>query len=125
MRHHVLTYHYCLATRPCEHFARFVNRPHYMFATVDITNDVKALENSGIAYQNLVDIQGQYKIRGSKEHEKDSLVHLVEAIIDHYYRDMKDSCNKDKPAWHSAWMEKLDKAHVVYADKEAYMSYEM
>ena len=40
-------------------------------------------------------------------------------------RDMKDSCNKDKRAWHSAWMEKLDKAHVVYAAKEAYTSYDM
>ena len=49
MRHHVLIYHYCLATRPCERFARFVNIPHCMFAMVDITNDVKALENSGIA----------------------------------------------------------------------------
>ena len=78
MCHHVLIYHYCLATRPCERFARFVNIPHYMFATVDI--------------------QGQYKIWGSKEHEKDSLVHLAEAIIDPYYRDMKDSCNNDKRA---------------------------
>ena len=99
VRHHVLVYHYCLATRPCERFTRFVNNPHYMFATVDITNDVKALKNSGIACQNLVDIQGQYKIYGSKEHEKDSLVHLAEAIIDPYYREMKDSCNKDKRAW--------------------------
>ena len=125
VRHHVLVYHYHLGTRHCECFARFVNSPHYMFATVDITNDVKALENSGIACQNLVDIQGQYKIRGSKEHEKDSLVHLAEAIIDPYYRDMKDSCNKDKRAWHSAWMEKLDKAHVVYAAKEAYTCYDL
>ena len=43
-------------------------------------------------------MQGQYKIWGSNEHEKDSLVHLAEAIIDPYYRDMKDSCNKDKRA---------------------------
>ncbi|XBJ10335.1 hypothetical protein VPH35_015220 [Triticum aestivum] len=103
----------------------FVNSPHYVFAMVDITNDVKALESSGLACQNLVDIQGQYKIWGNKEHEKDSLVHLAEAIIDPYYRDMKDSCNKDKCAWHSAWMEKLDKAHIVYAAKEAYTSYDM
>ena len=80
LRHHVLVYHYCLATRPCERFARFVNSPHYMFTMVDITNDVKALENSGIACQNLVDIQGQYKMWGSNE--KDSLVQLAEAIID-------------------------------------------
>ena len=57
MRHHFLIYHYYLATRPYEHFARFVNSPHYMFATVDITNDAKALENLGIACQNLIDIQ--------------------------------------------------------------------
>ena len=65
------------------------------------------------------------KIWGSKEHEKDPLVHLAEAIIDPYYRDMKDSCNNDKRAWHSAWVDKLDKAHVVYATKEAYTCYDM
>ena len=47
VRHHVLVYHYCLATRPCEHFARFVNSPHYMFATVDITNNVKGAQEFG------------------------------------------------------------------------------
>ena len=38
---------------------------------------------------------------------------------------MKDSCNKDKLAWNSAWMEKLEKAHVVYTANEAYTSYDM
>ncbi|KAE8773111.1 hypothetical protein D1007_54782 [Hordeum vulgare] len=125
VRNHVLVYLYCLNTRPCEHFDRFVNSPHYMFAMVDITNDVKMLKNSGITYKNLVDIQGQYKTWGSKKDEKDSLVYLAEAIIDPYYRYMKDSCNKDKCVWHSAWMERLDKAHVVYAAKEAYTSYKI
>ena len=77
-----------------------------MFTTVDINNDANVLKNSGIACQNLVDIQGQYKIWGSKEHEKDSLVHLAEAIIDPYYRDMKDSYNKDRRAWHSVSVSK-------------------
>ena len=27
MHHHVLVYHYFLATRPCDRFARFVNSP--------------------------------------------------------------------------------------------------
>jgi hypothetical protein len=63
--------------------------------------------------------------RSGAANEKDSLVHFAETIIDPYYRDMKDSCNKDKRAWHSAWMEKLDKAHIVYAAKEAYTSYDM
>src|SRR5215216_6472627 len=49
VRDHVLVYHYCLATRPYERFARFVNSPHYMFVTVDITHDVKVLKNSGFA----------------------------------------------------------------------------
>ncbi|KAE8794239.1 hypothetical protein D1007_31123 [Hordeum vulgare] len=102
VRNHLLVYHYCLATRPCELFTRFVNITHYMFSMVDITNDVKVLKNSDIAYQNLVDIHEQYKIWGSKRREKKSLVHLAKAIIDPYYRDMKDSCNKDKHAWHSA-----------------------
>ncbi|KAE8787887.1 hypothetical protein D1007_38102 [Hordeum vulgare] len=102
VHNHVLIYHYCVATSPCKHFARFINIPHYMFAMVDITNDVKVLKNLGIACQNLVDTQGQYKISGNKKHEKDSLVHLAEAIIDPYHRDMKDSCNKDKRGWHSA-----------------------
>ena len=61
----------------------------------------------------------------SAKNKLNSLVHLVEAIINPYYRNMKDSCDKDKRAWHSAWMEKLDKAHVVYAAKEAYTSYDM
>ncbi|KAE8782896.1 hypothetical protein D1007_43685 [Hordeum vulgare] len=56
VRNHVLVYHYSLATRPCENFARFFKNTHYMFAMVDITNDVKVLKNSGIACKNLVDI---------------------------------------------------------------------
>ncbi|KAE8793051.1 hypothetical protein D1007_32368 [Hordeum vulgare] len=82
VHNHVLVYFDCLATRSCEHFARFVNSPHYMFATMDITNDVKILKNLGLTYQNLVNIEGQYKIWGSKKREKESLVHLAEAIID-------------------------------------------
>ncbi|KAE8810430.1 hypothetical protein D1007_12906 [Hordeum vulgare] len=85
----------------------------------------KGSQEFGHRCQNLVNIHGQYKMWGSKKHEKDSLVHLVEAIIDPYYRGMKDSCNKDKHAWHSSWKEKLDKAHVVYAAKEAYTIYDM
>jgi hypothetical protein len=58
VRHHVLVYHYSLATRPCERFARFINSPDYKFATVDTFNDLKVLETTGLACQNLVDIQG-------------------------------------------------------------------
>ncbi|KAE8787126.1 hypothetical protein D1007_05532 [Hordeum vulgare] len=43
VHHHVLHYHYCLATVPCERFTRFVNNPDYRFSTVDTTNDLKVL----------------------------------------------------------------------------------
>ena len=46
MRHDVLIYHYHLATRPCERFSRFINNSDYSFATVDTTNDLKALKVS-------------------------------------------------------------------------------
>ena len=31
----------------------------------------------------------------------------------------------DKRAWHSAWMKKLDKDHIVYTTNEVYMCYNM
>ncbi|KAE8815829.1 hypothetical protein D1007_06661 [Hordeum vulgare] len=101
------------------------------------TNNLVLVEHS-IHIMEVLLAEEKYKVAGfdleytfacfgshPKKHEKDSVVHLAEVIIDPHYRDMKDSCNKDKRAYHSAWMEKLDKAHVVYAAKEAYMSYEM
>ncbi|KAE8816119.1 hypothetical protein D1007_06444 [Hordeum vulgare] len=57
MGHYIIVYHYCLGTRPCERFARFVNIPDYVFGTVDTTIDEKVLKNMGLACRNLVDIQ--------------------------------------------------------------------
>jgi len=48
VRHDVLVYHYHLATRPCKRFSRFINSSDYNFATVDTTNDQKALKVSGL-----------------------------------------------------------------------------
>ena len=31
VRHHVLIYHYCMATEPCDRFNRFVNSTDYKF----------------------------------------------------------------------------------------------
>ena len=39
VRHHVLIYHYCMAT---DRFAMFVNSTDYMFAMVETTNDKSA-----------------------------------------------------------------------------------
>ena len=57
VRHDVLVYHYDLATRPRERFSRFINSPDYSFATVDTTNDLKALKVSNMKCPNLVNIQ--------------------------------------------------------------------
>ena len=43
LRHHVLIYHYYMATEPSDCFARFVNSTDYKFATVETTSDVKPL----------------------------------------------------------------------------------
>jgi hypothetical protein len=42
VRHHVLIYHYCMATEPCDRFTRFVNSTDYKFAMMETTDDVKA-----------------------------------------------------------------------------------
>jgi hypothetical protein len=125
VRHDVLVYHYHLATRPCERFARFINSLDYSFATVDTNNDLKALELSGLPCRNLVDIRGHYMVWGSRKNKQDSLVDLGSAIIDPYYMKMKDESKKDKIAWHSAWEQRLDEEHFKYAAKDAYTSYEM
>ncbi|KAE8798648.1 hypothetical protein D1007_26136 [Hordeum vulgare] len=59
------------------------------------------------------------------------MVDLAMAIVDPYYRGMKDVYKKKKKkkkkkvAWHRAWVRRLDEYHVKYAAKEAYISYEM
>jgi hypothetical protein len=123
MRHHLLAYHYCLATRTCEHFARFVNSPNYKFATVDTADDVKALQILGLACQKLVDTRGHYRVWGSTK--KASLVELVVAIIKPYYENMTDGAKKNPAAWHGAWVWRLDEAHLKFAAKSVYTCYEM
>ena len=76
MQHDVLIYHYHLATRPCERFSRFINSPDYSFATMDTTNDLKALKVSGLKCLNLVNIH-HYKVRGSDNNKLNSLVDLA------------------------------------------------
>ena len=92
MRHHVLIYHYCMATEPCDHFNRFVNPTDYKFATVETTDDVKALSVMGLASQNLFEIRDHYRDWGSTK--KDSLVELASAIIDPYYEKMKQDARR-------------------------------
>ncbi|KAE8780191.1 hypothetical protein D1007_46705 [Hordeum vulgare] len=102
MCHHILLYHYCLATKPCKRFTRFVSSPDNRFASVDTTNDPNVLKTSVLACQKLVDIHDHYKVWGSKK-DKDSHVDLVVAIIDPYYIDMKAECDKNKLVWHRSW----------------------
>ncbi|KAE8773427.1 hypothetical protein D1007_54315 [Hordeum vulgare] len=117
MHYHVHLYHYCLATVPCERLTGFVNNPDYGFATVDTTNDPKVLKTSGLAFQKLVDIRDKYNICGSKK-DMDSDVDLAEAITNPYCGGMKAECDKDKPAWHSAWVKRLDEQNLQTAAKK-------
>ena len=113
VRHDILVYHYHLATRPCERFSRFINSSDYSFATVDTTNDLKALKFSGLKCPNLVNIQHHYKVWGSDKNKLNSLVDLASAIIDPYYMKMKDESKKEKIAWHGAWEQRLDEEHKL------------
>ena len=95
VRHHVLIYHYCMATGPCNRFNRFFNSTDYKFAMVETTDDVKALSVTGLACQNLVEIHDHYRVWGSTK--KDSLVELASAIIDPYYEKMKQDAQRTSP----------------------------
>ena len=101
VRHDVLVYQYHLARRPCERFSRFIKSSDYSFATVDTTNDLKALKVSDLKCPNLVNIQSHYKVWGSEKNKLNSLVDLASAIIDPYYMKMKNESKKDKNTWHS------------------------
>ena len=90
MRHHVLIYHYCMATEPCDRFNWFVNSTDYKFATVDTKDDVKALSITGLACKNLVEIRDHYRVWGSTK--KDSLAELASAIMDPYYEKDEAGC---------------------------------
>ncbi|KAE8770044.1 hypothetical protein D1007_58273 [Hordeum vulgare] len=125
VQHDIHVYHYHLATRSFERFARFINNPYYSFAAVDTTNDLKVINVSGLTSQNLVNIRDHYKIWASTNNRQNSLVDLTSAIIDPYYMKMKHESKKDKNAWHSAWDQRLDEEQVKYATKEAYTSYKM
>ena len=92
VRHHVLIYHYCMATEPCDCFNRFVNSTDYKFATVETTDNVNALSVTGLACKNLVEIHDHYRVWGSTK--KDSLVELASAIIDPYYKKMKQDAQR-------------------------------
>ena len=80
-----------MATEPCDRFNRFVNSTDYKFATVETTNDVKALRVMGLACKYLVEIRDHYNVWGSM---KDSLVELASAIIDPYYEKMKQDAQR-------------------------------
>ena len=103
VRHHVLIYHYCMATEPCDHFNRFVNSTDYKFAMVETKDGVKAISVMGLACKNLVEIRDHYMVWGSPK--QDSLVELASAIIDPYYEKMKQDAQRTSPvSWHKAWM---------------------
>lgn len=124
VRYHVLIYHYCMATEPCDRFNGFVNSTDYKFAMVDSNDDVKALSITGLACKNLVEIRDHYRVWGSTK--QDSLVKLASAIIDPYYKKMKQDAHRTNPvSWHKTCMRQLDEPHLRFAAKRMYTWYEM
>ena len=113
-----------MAIEPCDRFNRFVNNTDYKFATVETTDDVKALGVTGLGCKNLVEICDHYRVWGSTK--KDSLVELASAIIDPYYEKMKqDAQRTSRISWHRAWMQQLYDPHLMFAAKSMYTCYQM
>src|SRR5215216_6778740 len=113
-----------MATEPCDCFARFVNSTNYKFAMVETTDEIKALRVMGLACKNLVEIREHYRVWGGTK--KDSLVELASAIIDPYYKKMKQDANRTRPvSWHEAWKQQLDEPHLRFAARRVYTCYEM
>ena len=78
-------------------------------------------DESAISCNKLVDIQKQYKIISNGQ-EKDSVVDLVETIIDPCYAKMKeDNDTKDLNTWEVP----LNLAYITYAAKDAFACYDM
>ncbi|KAE8788637.1 hypothetical protein D1007_37202 [Hordeum vulgare] len=96
---------------------RFLNNIDYIFSMMDTTNNEKVLKTMGLAYWIVVDIQCQYEILGDEENHKDSLVDLAMAIINLYYRGIKDIYKKKEVACHRAWVRRLDDVNIKYAAK--------
>ncbi|KAE8783564.1 hypothetical protein D1007_42982 [Hordeum vulgare] len=115
--HHILLYHYCMATTPCKILTRFVNNRDYRFATMDTTNDPKVLKTLSLACQNIINIHDHYKVSSNKK-DMDYHGDLVVAIIDPYYRDMKAEGKENKLVWHMAWVERLDEYHIQIAARK-------
>ena len=120
MLHHVLIYHYCMATEPCDRFNRFVNNTDYKFAMVETTDDVKALSVTGLACKNLVEIHDHYRVWSSTK--KDSRLDHHRPLL----RKMKQDAQRTSPvSWHWAWMRQLDEPHLRFVAKSVYTCYEM
>ncbi|KAE8808713.1 hypothetical protein D1007_14794 [Hordeum vulgare] len=106
------------------HDQKVCSNSKYKFSAFHDTNDRMVIKTSGLACEKLVDNHEHYKVWGSKK-AKDSHVDLAQAIIDPYYIDMKDACDKNKHVWHRAWVKRLDDYHIPTATKEAYTCYVM
>ena len=90
---------------------------------VENIDDVKVLRVTGLAYENLVEIHEHYRVWGSTK--KDSLVEPAVAIIDPYYKNMKEGAKRNPASWHGAWVRRLDEAHLKFVAKNMYTCYEM
>ncbi|KAE8786197.1 hypothetical protein D1007_39981 [Hordeum vulgare] len=86
--------------------------------SVVYTNDPIIVENSIKKLEQLLAEDDKYKmgLGSEKKKQKDSLIGLVTAIIDPYYRDMKAECDKEKSVSHKAWVNELMKntSKIVY-----------
>uniref|UniRef100_A0A8I6XRH7 3'-5' exonuclease domain-containing protein n=1 Tax=Hordeum vulgare subsp. vulgare TaxID=112509 RepID=A0A8I6XRH7_HORVV len=118
---HVLIFQWARSDKHYPEVMDFL-RSGITFATVDIRNDKLKMRHSfGIEIPAgcLVDLQTVFRLR----HDRTSMAHMVVALIDEEYGDMKTSFPKSQ---HKLWEKApLDPINIEYAAKDAYVSYEL
>ena len=122
----VLVYHYCHGDKEPTRLDAFTGNWHYTFAGFDITTDRKVLSRSTppLYVSNHKDIQTIWRDPDKPRKRIQGMKDVAAAIIDPYYQDMKDGFGENE---HRMWADAppLPDAHVAYAARDAYVSYEL
>ena len=117
-----LVYHVSNADQRSVKLHPFLQNWHYTFAGFDIINDQNCLSLSGMYISNFKDIQRIWRDPDNKK-RKQGLKDVAAAIIDVYYKNMKDGFGD---AEHRIWAAApLPLKHLEYAARDAYTAYEL
>lgn len=122
-----LVYHACHADKDSDRLRSFLDNWHYRFAGFDITQDRIVMGRSGFYLSpcSFKDIQSIWRDPDNEKprSKKQGLKDVAAAVIDEYYRKMKDGFGQKE---HEMWKNSpLPSLHIEYAARDAYAAYEI